>query len=136
VRPLLSLQGMGVQSAWGFVMEFCGWRAFRSGQEVGALRGLPPTPQARGTSTDEWGIAKAGNRHSRALAIEMAWGWRRLQPESALARWDQARFGQGSRRRRRIGLGALARKVLMARWRFLETGALPAGAALNTTVRI
>ena len=86
-RRLLPLKGMGVNSAWVFVMEFFGWRAFRRGKEVGALGGLSPTPHARGTITYEVGIAKAGNRHLRALAIEMAWGWRRLRPASARARW-------------------------------------------------
>jgi transposase len=136
VRQLLTLKGIGVNSAWVFVMEFFGWRAFRSGKEVGALSGLTPTPHASGTITYELGIAKAGNRHIRALAIEIAWGWLRFQPESALAQWYQARFGQGSSRMRRIGIVALARKLLIALWRFLETGALPAGAALKTTVRI
>jgi transposase len=87
VRPLLPLKGMGVNSAGGFVMEFFGWRAFRRGKEVGALSGLTPTPHASGTITYEVGIAKAGNRYIRALAIEMAWGWLRFQPESALAQW-------------------------------------------------
>jgi transposase len=136
VRQLLTLKGIGVNSAWVFVMEFFGWRAFRSGKEVGALSGLTPTPHASGTITYELGIAKAGNRHIRALAIEIAWGWLRFQPESALAQWYQARFGQGSSRLRRIGIVALARKLLIALWRFLETGALPAGAALKTTVRL
>ena len=135
-RRLLPLKGMGVNSAWVFVMEFFGWRAFRRGKEVGALGGLSPTPHARGTTTYEVGIAKAGNRHLRALAIEVAWGGLRFPPASALARWSQARFGQGRSRLRRIGIVALARKLLMALWRFLETGALPAGAALKTTVRI
>jgi transposase len=136
VRQLLTLKGIGGNSAWVFGMEFFGWRAFRRGKEVGALSGLTPTPHARGTITYELGIAKAGNRHIRALAIEIAWGWLRFQPESALARWYQARFGQGSSRMRRSGIVALARKLLIALWRFLETGALPAGAALKTTVRI
>jgi transposase len=136
VRQLLTLKGIGVNSAWVFVMEFFGWRAFRSGKEVGALSGLTPTPHASGTIAYELGIAKAGNRHIRALAIEIAWGWLRFQPESALAQWYQARFGRGSSRLRRIGIVALARKLLIALWRFLETGALPAGAALKATVRI
>jgi transposase len=136
VRQLLTLQGIGVSSAWVLVTEFFGWRAFRSGKEVGALSGLTPAPHASATITYEWGIAKAGNRHIRALAIEMAWGWQRFQPESALARWHQARFGQGSSPMRRVGIVALARKLLIVLWRFLETGALPAGAALKTTVRL
>jgi transposase len=65
------------------------------------------------------------------MAIEMAWGWRRFQPESRLTQWSQQRFGHGSSRRRRIGIVALARKLLMALWRFVETGVLPDGTALK-----
>jgi transposase len=75
VRQLLTLKGIGTNSAWVFVMEFFGWRAFRNGQEVGALSGLTPTPSASGNTAYERGIAKAGNDHIRAMAIEMAWGW-------------------------------------------------------------
>jgi transposase len=135
VRQLLTLKGMGTNSAWGFVMEFFGWRAFRNGKEVGALSGLPPTPYASGNTAYERGIAKAGNDHIRAMAIEMAWGWRRFQPASALTRWYQQRFGHGSSRLRRIGIVALARKLLIALWRFVETGALPDGTALKAAVR-
>ena len=70
----------------------------------------------------------------RTMAIEMAWGWVRLQPESTLTQWYQARFGQGSARLRTIGMVALARKLLSALWRFLRTGELPAGAVLKVEV--
>jgi transposase len=136
VRQLLTLQGMGVHSAWGLVMELFGGRAFRSGTAVGALSGLPPTPHARGTIADELGSAQAGQRDIRALALDIAWGGRRVQPERALAHWYQARVGRGSSRLRRSGIVALARKVLLALWRVLETGALPAGAARTATVHI
>jgi transposase len=89
VQPLLMLKGIGIKRAWLFVMEFFGWRALRHRQEVGALSGLTPTPYARGTTADEQGIAKAGNAPIRARAMEMAWGWRRFQPQSALTPWDQ-----------------------------------------------
>jgi transposase len=77
-------------------------------------------------------VSKAGNRHVRALAIEIAWGWLRYQPESELSRWYQRRFGDGSSRVRRIGIVALARKLLVALWRYLETGLIPQGAVLKT----
>ena len=117
-------------------MEFVGWRAFRNGKEVGALSGLTPMPSASGNTADECGIAKAGNNHIRAMAIEMAWGWLRFQPESALTQWYLQRFGHGSSRLRRIGIVALAHKLLMALWRFVETGVLPHGAALKAAVRL
>jgi transposase len=136
VQQLLMRKGIGINSAWVFVMEFFGWRAFRNRKEVGALSGLTPTPYASGNTAYERGIAKAGNAHVRAMAIEIAWGWLRFQPESALTQWYQQRFGHGSSRLRRIGIVALARKLLIALWRFVETGVLPDGAALKGAVRI
>ena len=136
VRRLLALQGVGSNSAWLYVMEFFAWREFRNRREVGALAGLTPTPYQSGESSREQGIAKAGNRHVRAMAIEIAWGWLRFQPESALTHWYPARFGHGSSRLRRIGIVALARKLLIALWRFLETGVLPEGAVLKPVLRV
>jgi transposase len=86
-RPLLTLKGIGTKSAGVFVMEGFGGRACRHGQEVGAFRGLTPTPDASGNTADARGIANAGNSHVRAMAMEMAWGWRRVQPASALTPW-------------------------------------------------
>ncbi|MCH7610556.1 MAG: IS110 family transposase [Chloroflexi bacterium] len=79
-------------------MEFFGWRQFRTGKEVGALLGLTPTPHQSGSSYREQGMSKAGNRHIRGMAIEIAWGWLRYQPESELTRWYEERFGRGSSR--------------------------------------
>jgi transposase len=135
VQQLRMLKGIGINSAWLFVMEFCGWRALRNRKEVGALSGLTPTPSARGTTAYEQGSAKAGNAHIRALAIALAWGWLRFQPQSALTQWYQQRFGHGSSRLRRIGIVALARKLLMALWRFVETGVGPDGAVLKAAGR-
>lgn len=131
VRQLLRLRGIGTNSAWLYVMEFFGWRQFRNRREVGGLAGLTPTPYQSGEVSREQGIAKAGNRYIRAMAIEIAWGWLRFQPESALSRWYQERFGRGSSRIRRIGIVALARRLLVALWRYLETGAVPEGAVLK-----
>jgi transposase len=136
VTQLLRLQGIGSNSAWLYVMEFFGWRRFRNRRELGALAGLTPTPHQSGDTHREQGIAKAGNRHIRAMAIEIAWGWLRFQPESELSRWYQARFGHGSSRLRRIGIVALARKLLIALWRYLETGVVPEGAQLKLGLRV
>jgi transposase len=133
IRQLLTLRGLGPVSAWLFVHEFFGWRQFRNRREVGALAGLTPTPYQSGDSYREQGIDKAGNRHIRAIAIEIAWAWLRLQPDSALSRWYQERFGHGNSRMRRIGIVALARKLLIALWRYLETGEVPEGAVLKST---
>lgn len=132
VRQLLRLKGIGLNSAWVNTMEFFAWRDFHNGKEVGGLAGLTPTPYQSGDSSRERGMSKAGNRHVRALAIEIAWGWLRYQPESELSQWYQRRFGDGSSRVRRIGIVALARKLLVAQWRYLETGLIPQGAVLKT----
>ena len=78
----------------------------------------------------EQGISRSGNRRVRTLSIELAWAWVRWQPHSELSRWFHARFGQHGRARR-IGITALARRLLIAWWRYLETGTLPAGAMLK-----
>jgi transposase len=132
VRQLFTLRGIGVNSAWLYVMEFFAWRDFQTPKQVGALAGLTPTPYQSGQSRRELGIAKAGNRHIRAMAIEIAWAWRRFQPASSLSQWYERRFGAGSARLRKLGIVALARKLLIALWRFVKTGVLPEGAVLKT----
>jgi transposase len=131
VRQLFTLRGIGVNSAWLYVMEFFAWRDFQTPKQVGALAGLTPTPYQSGQARRELGIAKAGNRHIRAMAIEIAWAWRRFQPDSHLAQWYERRFGAGSARLRKLGIVALARKLLIALWRFVKTGVLPEGAVLK-----
>jgi transposase len=130
VRQLLRLKGIGMNSAWLYVMEFFSWRGFHNRREVGSLAGLTPTPYQSGDRAKEQGISKAGNRQVRAMAIEIAWAWLRFQPDSKLSRWYQERFGKGSSRVRRIGIVALARKLLIALWQYLETGIPPEGACL------
>ena len=136
VRQLNLLRGIGTNSAWLYGMELFGWREFRNRKQVGAIVGLAPTPHASGTQEREQGMSKAGNRHVRAMAIEIAWGWLRFQPESELSKWYQRRFGSGSKRMRKIGIVALARKLLIELWRYLETGVVPEGAELKTDVRV
>jgi len=131
VRQLMQLKGIGINGAWLLVMEFFGWRAFKNRREVGGLAGFTPTPYQSGESAREQGISKSGNRHVRWMTTELAWGWLRYQPESALSVWFRERFGSGGKRLRRIGIVAVARKLLIALWRFLETGVLPEGAVLK-----
>ena len=76
-------------------------------------------------------MSKSGNSHVRTMAVEIAWLWLRLQPESHLSRWYERRFGHGSRRLKRIGIVALARRLLIELWRYLETGVVPPGAVLE-----
>jgi transposase len=131
VRQLLQLQGIGMNSAWVFVMEFFSWRGFHNRREIGSLAGLTPTPYQSGESYREQGISKAGNRRVRVMAVEIAWIWLRYQPKSRLSQWYQERFAEGGRRVRRIGITALARHLLVDLWKYLERGEIPAGASLK-----
>jgi transposase len=131
VAQLLRLPGIGPVSSWTFVMEFFGWRQFRNRREVAALAGLTPTPYDSGKRLREQGISKAGNRRVRTLAIEIAWAWLRFQPRSKLSRWFLERFAGGGSRMRRIGIVALARRLLIELWRFLEYGVIPEGAQVR-----
>ncbi len=128
MRRLLGLKAVGVRSAWILVLELFSWRRIQNGKELGALVGLTPTPYDSGKSQREQGISKAGNKHVRSLIVELAWLWLRWQPGSALSAWYERRFGQGNKRLRKVGIVALARKLLIALWRYVERGELPAGA--------
>ena len=131
IQQLAKLKGIGLTSAWLFVREFFGWRQFRNRREVAALAGLVPMPYQSGSSDREQGISKAGNVRLRTMTIEIAWSWLRYQPTSRLSLWFRERYGPGSRRSRRVGIVALARKLLVSLWRFLETGVVPEGATLK-----
>jgi transposase len=131
VRQLMLLKGIGMNGAWLLVMEFFGWRAFKNRREVGGLAGFTPTPYQSGESAREQGITKSGNRHVRWMITELAWSWLHFQPDSALSVGFRERFGGGGKRLRRIGIVAVGRKLLIALWRFLETGVLPEGALLK-----
>jgi transposase len=131
VRRLLRLCAIGENSAWLFVMEFYAWRAFRNRRQIGGLAGLAATPFDSGDQTHDQGISKAGNRPIRAMAIEIAWCWLRYQPDSELTLWYRQRFGRAGKRLAKIGIVALARKLLVALWRYLEFGEVPAGAQLK-----
>ena len=131
VAQLRTLYGIGVTSSWDFVMEMFGWREFRNRREVGAFAGLTPTPYDSGGSQREQGISKAGRGRIRALNIQIAWGWLRFQPQSKLSQWYQERFAGGGSRMRRIGIVAVARKLLIDLWRYLEYGVVPEGARLR-----
>lgn len=110
----------------GFVREF------RNSRALGSYAGLAGTPWASGRMSREQGISKAGNRHLRTVMVELARLWRRWQPESALARWVVARTGDGTGRIRRVLITALARKLLIALWRFASHGIVPEGAVFKT----
>jgi transposase len=130
-KALQNLKGVGPVSSWVLVFEYFGWRKFKNVKQVGAASGLAPTPYDSGGSEREQGISKSGNRRVRGVMIELSWYWLRYQPKSSLSRWFMERFGSGGKRMRRIGIVALARKLLIALWKYLEQGIVPEGAILK-----
>src|SRR5215813_6055463 len=133
VRRLLALRGMGETAAWLFVMELFAWRRFHNRREVGSITGLVGTPYKSGQLDHEQGISKAGNRRVRTLAIQIAWGWLMYQPQSALAQWYTRRFAQGGSRARKIGIVAVARRLIVDLWRYLDAGVIPLGAVFKAS---
>jgi transposase len=130
VERLQTLRGIGSIGAWSLATEIFGWRQIRNGRQLGALVGVVPAPYQSGETSHDQGITRAGNRHVRRMVVQLAWSWLRYQPTSALSRWYHERFGRG-RRLRRIGIVALARKLLIAWWRYGEAGVVPEGAVLK-----
>ena len=132
VRSLMQLRALGETSSWIFVRELFGWRHFANRRQVAGALGLTPTPYQSGDSDHDQGISRCGNRRVRAMAVEIAWCWLRFQPNSRLSRWYKKRFAGGGKRMRRIGIVALARRLMIDLWRYLEHGIVPEGARLKT----
>ena len=134
VTTLETVRGIGRVSAQVLATEIFGWRQIRNGRELGALVGLVPGRYQSGESDCELGITRAGNAHVRRISVQLAWSWLRNQRDSALAQWYQRRFGGGSKRLRRSGVVALARKLLIALWRYVDHGQALNGAVLKPVV--
>jgi transposase len=134
VRPWSTVRGIGVQRAWRCGLACLAWRDVQTPTPVGACAGRTPPPSHRGASRRARGMPQAGHGSRRTLAVEMAWGWRRFQPERLLTPWAPSRCGPGRARLRTSGLVALARTFLRALGRCLKTGDLPAGAVRNAAV--
>jgi transposase len=127
---LAQLRGVAARSATVLATElFC--RDLHNRREVGALTGLVPTPYRSGTMVRAGGVAPGGIAAVRRIAVDLAWGWIRYQPTSALTRWYHRRFGHGGAVARRIGIVAVARKLIIALWRDVTQGRLPEGALLK-----
>ena len=127
----MGLRAIGPNCAWLLVTEFFAWRGLRNRGELGACAGLTGTPYDSGGSQRDQGISKAGNARVRPMMVEIAWLWLRYQPNSKLSRWFRERFAGGRARMRRVGIVALARRLLVALWRYLQAGELPEGAELQ-----
>ena len=125
VHALPTLRGIGPVGTWTLATEIFGWRQIKNRRQLGGLVGLVPAPYQSGESTHDQGITRAGNKHVRRLMVQLAWSWVRYQPDTALTQWFQHKFGHGSRRLRRIGIVALARKLLIALWHYVEHGEIP-----------
>lgn len=123
---LVQVRGVAATSASILLAEGLIWRAFRNRREVGGLLGFAPAKYKSGDEERDQGIGRAGNKRLQAISIQLAWGWVRWQPLSELTRWYLAHFGD-RRRARRIGIVAVARKLLIALWRYATTGVLPPG---------
>ena len=130
-RALNQLVGLDRIGPWMLTRELFGWRQFNNRRALAGSVGLGSSPYCSGSLDHDQGISKAGNRRVRTLMIQLAWGWLRFQRESALAKWYVRRFGPSSSRSRRIGIVALARRLLIALWRFVEAGVIPEGAKLK-----
>jgi transposase len=130
IRRLNKLRALGPETSTVLVGEVF-YRSFNNRRQVGSYVGFPPSPFASGGMSREQGISKAGNAKARKTMIELAWLWLRYQPDSALSLWFRERVGTMRGRIRRITIVAVARKLLVALWRYLETGLIPHGALLK-----
>ena len=130
-RQLTRLRGVADTTAALYSAELFGTRTFSNGRQLGALTGLVPVPYRSDQRVQDQGISKAGRAELRRVSIQVAWCWLRWQPDSALAQWFTRRFATAGGRSRRIGIVAVARKLVIALWRFVEHGVIPEGANLK-----
>lgn len=131
IQQLTKLRGIGVQSATVLVREAF-VREFANGKALGSYAGLAATPYSSGGTEREQGIDKAGNRRLRSVMIEVAWLWQRYQPGAAQVSWFRDRVSGTGSRMRKVMVVALARKLLIAQWRFATQGVVPEGAVLKS----
>lgn len=129
---LYKLKAIGLQGSWILSHECFGWRHFQNRRQVGSFAGLTGTPFDSGDTLREQGISKAGSGRVRATMIELAWSWIRYQPKSALTHWFIEQYVRaGSKRSKRKGIVAVARKLLVALWKYVEQDVIPVGAILK-----
>ena len=130
-RALCELRGVAESRAAPYSAELFGTRTFQNGRQLGALTGLVPVPYRSDQRVADQGISKAGRGELRRISIQLAWCWLRWQPDSALAQWFRQRFAAAGGRSRRIGIVAVARKLVIALWRYVDQGVIPDGARLK-----
>ncbi|QDV09603.1 Transposase IS116/IS110/IS902 family protein [Planctomycetes bacterium Poly30] len=130
---LSQLRGVGDIGSYVLTTEFFGWRDFDNRSQVGALAGLTGTPFQSGNMGRDQGISKSGNPRVRTLMVELGWLWLRWQPDSRTTKWYHEHVGKGGSRAKRKAIVAVARKLLVEFWHFVEHGVVPTGAVLKTT---
>ena len=130
MATLTRLKGIGENDATLLTHEIF-YRGFRNRRELASWVGITPTPWTSGDTQRDQGISRDGPAWIRAQLVQMAWRWLRHQPDSALSKWFEDRTAGGRGRIRRVMVVALARKLLIALWRFCETGLVPTGARLT-----
>jgi transposase len=130
VHRLSTLGAVGETTATVLVAEVY-HRTFETRRHVASFVGLAPSPYASGETSRDRGISKAGTKLARQTFVELAWFWLRYQPNSKLSLWWHERFGGMGMRGRKVGIVALARKLAIALWRFVEEGVIPEGATLK-----
>ena len=129
-RQLLQVKGIGVTSVSVLLDEGLVWRGFQNRRQIGGLLGFAPTHYESGDRSRDHGISRAGNDRLQSVMVQLAWSWVKWQPTSALTQWYRARFGEG-KRARKVGIVALARKLMIALWRYVTHGILPTGVILK-----
>lgn len=127
---LCAIKGIGPQTAAVFAGEVF-YRSFRNPRELASYVGLSPTPDASGGYSRDQGISKADNRRARHDAIELAWLWLRHRLSSTLSKCYQQRVTDTTGKVRRIAIAALARRLMIALWHYLEHGVIPEGAVVR-----
>jgi len=130
IQHLAKIKSIGPEFATTLVGEVF-YRSFDNRKQLASYVGLTPAHFQSGAMSRDQGISKAGNAKARTVMVELAWLWLRHQPESPLSVWFRERVGKLKGRIRRITIVAVARKLLIALWRYLETGLVPEGAALK-----
>jgi transposase len=130
IAALCRVRGIGENFAAVLTREVF-YRSFDNRRQLASYVGITPMPYQSGSMNRDQRISRAGNPRARTTMIQLAWLWLRYQPESALAKWFRERVGTLSGRTRRIAIVAMARKLLIALWRYAETGVVPAGVEIR-----
>ena len=132
---LQRIRGIGPNFAAVLVREVL-YRSFANRRQLASYVGIAPMPYQSGGMDRDRSISRAGNPRARTTLIQLAWLWLRYQPASALATWFRDRVGSLQGRTRRIAIVAMARKLLIALWRYVETGVIPDGVEIRTEAEI